>query len=396
MAVFDDAFRTNRRSAAAPPLSLLYAAVSALVLCLCGAVLWRLGVRTGGDTGRYVEAATQLLSGQWPTVEKSTNYLGFVAVVAAVKALTGSTSPIVIVNAGALALAGCAVVSLADRLFNRTAAVAAVILFAVNVELAFWSAYVLTDALYASLVVVSTLAMLAAAESSSTRGYGAAIVLIVATASVRPNGWLLVPIALVFWIGAGSRTRLALVTAGVVVVTLAAATLIPALTQGVASESPQQSLVNGTVLWRSPIWKRTMPAAAPMPQSWIEGGTYVLQHPVPSVLLAVTRVGVEVAHVRPYYSLAHNALVCATYLPLYALAVAGAWFAWSAVQTRLVVSIIGAHLALVGLTFADYDGRFILYVVPLLTLLAAGGLGRLIDDWSWRRIRTADNVKVGV
>lgn len=178
--------------------------------------------------------------------------------------------------------------------------------------------------------------------------------------------------------------------------TLAAATLVPALKQGVASESPEQSLVNGTVLWRSSLWHRPMPAAEPMPQSWVEGGVYVLQHPLASALLAATRVGAEVAHVRPYYSVAHNAAVCAMYLPLYALAVTGAWFAWSAVQTRLVVSIIGAHLALVGLTFADYDGRFIFYVVPLLTLLAAGGLGRLIDGRNWPRTRTADTVEVGV
>lgn len=347
-----------------------------MVLCLCGAMFWRFGVRTGTDTDKYVSAAAQVLSGQWPTVEKSTSYLGFVAIVAVLQALTGATGALVVVNAGALALAGCVIVSLADRLFNRTAAVAAVILFALNLELAIWSGYVLTDALYTSMVAISAWAILAAADSGSVGGYGAAVAVLVAAASIRPNGWLLLPVAVVYWSGNGSRRRRALVMTGVLAAMLAAATQVPAFRHGVAAESPEQSLVNGTVLWRSPIWQRTMPAAASMPQSWIEGGIYVLQHPVPSVLLAVTRVLVEVAHVRPYYSLAHNALVCATYLPLYALAVVGAWTAWRAAQTQLVVSLIGVHLALVGLTFADYDGRFILYVVPLVTLLAAGGLER--------------------
>jgi hypothetical protein len=36
-----------------------------------------------------------------------------------------------------------------------------------------------------------------------------------------------------------------------------------------------------------------------------------------------------------------------------------------------MAAIIGSHMLFVALTVADWDGRFLLYVLPLISLLAA-------------------------
>jgi hypothetical protein len=50
----------------------------AAVWALVQAVLFgRLGVRAGGDTGRYLDAAEALLRGEWPAAGKAGSYLGY-------------------------------------------------------------------------------------------------------------------------------------------------------------------------------------------------------------------------------------------------------------------------------------------------------------------------------
>jgi hypothetical protein len=87
---------------------------------------------------------------------------------------------------------------------------------------------------------------------------------------------------------------------------------------------------------------------------------------------------VEVAHVRPYYQTRHNVLIVAVLLPLYALAAIGIVATWRHPLTHLVLGVIVAHLLLVAVSLADYDGRFLLHVWGPIAILAAAGVGRLM------------------
>ena len=42
--------------------------------------------------------------------------------------------------------------------------------------------------------------------------------------------------------------------------------------------------------------------------------------------------------------------------------------------TSLLAAVIAGHLLTVALTFADWDGRFLLYVLPAIGVLAARGV----------------------
>lgn len=55
--------------------------IAAVWLAVQILLLARNGIRTGGDTGRYLGAADALLRGAWP-VDKATSYLGYDAFVA--------------------------------------------------------------------------------------------------------------------------------------------------------------------------------------------------------------------------------------------------------------------------------------------------------------------------
>ena len=70
-------------------------------------------------------------------------------------------------------------------------------------------------------------------------------------------------------------------------------------------------------------------------------------------------------------------LIVGVLLPLYALATVGVATAWRHPLTHLLVAVIAAHLLFVAVSFADYDGRFLLYVLGPFAALAGAGFARL-------------------
>jgi hypothetical protein len=120
-----------------------------------------------------------------------------------------------------------------------------------------------------------------------------------------------------------------------------------------------------------------MPADDQPRSGWLSDLRYVARHPGPTLALGARRVAMEMAHVRPYYRVRHNVMIVAVLLPLYALAAVGIAATWRHPLTHLLLGVVAAHLLLVAVCLADYDGRFLLHVMGPLAALAAAGVGRL-------------------
>ena len=73
---------------------------------------------------------------------------------------------------------------------------------------------------------------------------------------------------------------------------------------------------------------------------------------------------------RPYYSVFHNALLAPVAL-IHPFAVAGMYHKWKQPVTRVLLLILALNIAVVGLTFAEWNGRFLVPMLPLLIALAS-------------------------
>lgn len=81
---------------------------------------------------------------------------------------------------------------------------------------------------------------------------------------------------------------------------------------------------------------------------------------------------------RPYYSKAHDLLLIPFHL-LFLFAVIGAW-RWRAHRcTELLVSVLVLNAAIIGFTYDEWNGRFLVPLWPLILGCAALGLGMLRD-----------------
>jgi len=351
----------------------------ALFLAANLALLVWSGVKAGGDTGIYVDGAASLLSGQ-PLTERQPSYLGYIAVVAAFQAIGAGLGGLVTAQVAAAVVAAVIVFRLAGELGGRLAGSIAVLWFAFDINTNRWHAYVLSDSLFMSCLVLSAwLVHKATARPAGWPRYALASLAMVVAGLVRPEGWFVVPVAVLYWVARadGSAGR----KAGALGVGLVAclglyAVVAPRLGGNLQAVGPAEMLRSGQTIWEYDGWRVAMPED---PVWSSQSGSsaaviYAFRHPVSTARLMGARLLAHAAHVRPYYSRGHNLVIVAWLLPLYAAALAGAWARRRYPLVWWCALVLAMQSLVVALTHADWDGRYLAHVMPLVYPIAACGL----------------------
>jgi 4-amino-4-deoxy-L-arabinose transferase-like glycosyltransferase len=362
--------------------SLIRASVVFAVFVFINAALYAAhGIVQAGDTVRYLNGANHLLNGSG-FQEKESSYLAYCALVALAKRLGGGLNAVVVVQIVVAACAAGALYSLGKELHGRGAGLAAALLFVANPDIQRWNLYVLTDSLYISLVVLAVFSI----NRCVNRGglwWAICVITLTFAALERPNGWVLLPIALIYWTATSNRPkRLRLgISLAIAASFVGLAAVVPVFSSGIAKENPTLMMERGQVIWGHDEDRLKMPAAGPEVESphWTDGLGYALRH-VPEVArLAIARVTTEVGHTRSFYSRVHNLFIVIWLLPLYTCAVMGFPSLRRKPLASLILAVLFCHLGIVSVTFADWDGRFLLYVLPLIGVLAASGVATVRD-----------------
>lgn len=352
-----------------------------LVFMIVNLVLLPHGVFGGGDSPRYMDGGQQLAAGQPMTVTKPLSYLSFIGLTAASINLGLGFYGVVIAQLLAEVIAIAAIYSLGRSLAGRSAGLAAAAILAADTWLSVQNFVMMTEALYTSMVVISVWAVVRTADRGGWR-YVIALVSVVLTAGIRPNGYLLIPIALIFLIWRkvpGIRWRWA-ASAVVIVVALAVAAAPSWLHNEVSAENPASALGRGITVWaypEKPYWLVSMPDDPLLRQGdWTEALRYGFKYPLQTLWLMLARVGIHFANVRPDATLLTNLAGSIWLLWVYPLAVLGFIRFRRHPVAILALAIIVAHTVIIALTWTERHGRFLFYVLPFFYLLAAAALVR--------------------
>jgi 4-amino-4-deoxy-L-arabinose transferase-like glycosyltransferase len=352
-------------------VGLLVAAFLVLNLTL---VAWQ-GVQLGGDTSRYTDGADNILQGRG-FQDRQASYPGYVAVVALCEQLGVGLAGVVALQLGVAAGAAVALYDLGRKLGGRGTGVISAALFLANPDIVRWHHYILPDSLYISLVILATWAIYRATERQKG-WYLVAAAVVLGAAFVRPNGWILVPIALAFW---ATRVRSLVrprwpAVASIAVLAIAGAVAVLCFRTGAEETAMGRMLDRGEVIWGYPEARLQLPVDAEFTSTSLSAAVgYVARHPLESAHIAAARVVTELVPVRPYYSPPHNAVLLVGMPLLYVLALIGLIGVRTQPLVYLLGAVIGSHLLIIALTFASWDGRFVLYVFPLITVFSARGI----------------------
>jgi hypothetical protein len=352
-------------------------------------ILAVLGVHSASDTGRYLAGADALLNGT-ALPGKSGSYLGYNMFVAVFRFAGLGQAAIV---AGQILLAAVACVCmfiLGSRLGGARAGLLAAGLYAVYPDVQMWNFYVLTESVFISMLVISVCLVITA---RGPVGYALAVPVIVFTILVRPNGIILAVALFVFAVFRMiQRRRYAML----LVLGLGAAALalvaVSAVSDRLAHENIGTHLRNGTIIWGYQDLRLPMALAGVPEVKYVGLGELfrlVAADPLGFVKLSVARVATFFVHARPYWSPLHNAFTLVTLTTIYAYAWRGARQSGPQDLVVIALSLVAAQAAIVGATFADWDGRHLDAVLPMLFILAAVALDRSISRSRWIRVPEA-------
>ena len=320
------------------------------------ALLALLGVIRGADTDRYVAGASDLLAGRAFRGPAGWVYVGYNGLLAIAEATGVGHLGVVVVQILAAACATMALYDLGRQIGGRLAGLLAAAFFIIDYDIARWHLYVLTDSLYISLVAIVTWA----AHRAVGRGiaaYLAGSFVLLLTALIRPNGWLMVPIVAIYWIVRSGMHRPAQIAAAAAVVIVCGGSAaayaavqfgrdVPSTREAVATRQVnRQRLPFARVMTRD----RLNPARMPM------------------------RLLTELGHIQPQFSWRHKVMVVAVLAVVYPLAIVGFIRSRGLPIARFMGAIVACHMMVVAITFSDRDGRYLLYFFSFLLVFAARG-----------------------
>lgn len=334
------------------------------------------GVRLGGDSPLYLDGAARLLDGR-PLIDRQPSYAGYVAVVAAAHAIGIGTFGVVMIQVFLGAVTAAVVYLIGATLAGRAAGVAGAMLYGLDVDTNRWHQFILADSIYVSLFVLAVWLMHRAATRDGVEPIISALIVTLASAMVRPEGWFLLPAAVAYVIVARPypwKVKLAMGGSATAAVVALLAVLSANYQGNMQAVGPANMLQRGQTIWDFDGWRVAMPASDASATDQAGGAlSYALRHPSSTATLMLARIAVHFAHVRPFYSTPHNVVIVLWLVPLYAAALLGLWRLGAVAMPLWVVAAIASQTLVVALTHAEWDGRYLAHVLPLIDALAAAG-----------------------
>lgn len=337
------------------------------------------GVRHGGDTPLYLDGANRVLEGGTLT-GRAPSYLGYVWLVAAAQAIGIGTFGIVAVQVLLGAVAAAAVYSIGAALAGRTAGAVAAILYGLDADTNRWHQFILADSIYVSLLIIGVLLTHRAAIRGGAEPVVSAGAVLFGAGLVRPEGWFLIPAAAGYLVTMRARSAAQrLASAGALVGVAAVLTVMfaPVFGGNLQAVDPARMLERGQTIWEFDGWRIAMPPKDPAAPPETGAIGYAMRHPLSTVTLMLARVAVHFAHVRPFYSTTHNAVIVIWLVPLYVASLFAIWKLGAAPLMWWLLAAIGTQTLVVALTHAEWDGRYLAHVLPLFDALAGAAIGLL-------------------
>lgn len=333
-----------------------------------------------GDSLRYLNAATEWLN--FGSISgKAANYRGYVLFVAGIQYLFGmETDGLLALTYAQTIVLGMSLICLYDiglRLHSPFAAGVTVLLFAANYYAARWVPFILTKSLFTAMVIISCWVCLA----SIKKPVWLFIVLpvIAVTAFTRPNGLIMLPLFIGFLILQHTGiVRISLVVICAAVVALLVTFIPNDLERTASQESLLTQFENGNVIYG--VESVPMPKLANASGSTLlDVSRYVFTYPLESSVLVSKRLFASWSWYRQSYSFKHQIFLGSVIPMLYILALV--WLFKGNANRRigfyLPLIIIGAQTAVIGISFANHDHRFINYIMPLVFVYAGVGMAVL-------------------
>lgn len=269
---------------------------------------------------------------------------------------------------------------------NHTVALIATTLFLVFPEVSQWNSYILPESVYISMTCLSLYLLARCSKEKSSFIYVAiTLSTVLFTVFIKPTGFALPLSVLIVLIVKIWKTYNYRVIRWVLPIFLVII-IFPFLNAALATFQIMENYQKGEVIYDitsvpgvkgieflviNPPEDITLPEEERLPLVKILA--FLIDNPVYSIKLFIAKLFYFFFHIRPYWSWFHNLFVLVYLVPLYYFFFKGLPHAGKEVRV-FSISFIVLHALSIGLTSEDWDGRFLMPVLPVLVMIAAQGI----------------------
>ena len=342
------------------------------------------GVKVVDDSPRYLEYASNLKNGFY-FEQHNFWYFGYTIFIFIVQLLFSSELAIVIAQNILSWIAIICIYKTSLLLFNNVkSAIATSLSYILFIEILSWNSYILSESVYCSLICISFYLLAKLHQGSTKPGtLILAVLIVIWTIFTKPTGVGL--LGAIFFVALfrirmsgnkilfyslilfGSTAFILLVNEMLSTFLVMENYRLGEIIYNISafSSDPTYDLLVVTVPDKMYIPSQETPPIMKIL-------SFVLHHPVYWTKLFLAKLFYFLFHVRPYWSILHNLFSLGFLLPLYFYFIRG--LKKGKYKKELIVFLLAyvcIHALSVGLTSVDWDGRFLLPILPAIFIVAA-------------------------
>jgi hypothetical protein len=366
-----------------------YIILSLIFLAINTILYQKLGIKIANDSPRYLEYSNLIINKNIFYKAHDFWYLSYVLFITIVKLFTDNCLYIVLLQIILSWLSIVAIYKSSFLLFNENAiAFATSIAYLTFIEISSWNFYVLTESFYSSMMCIAIYLVIRTHLNPTYKNLILCFIACLITFFTKPTG-----ISIGIAIGALllyqhknvilKAPKSLIITSSIVLVSISYLLINSMLQSFILIENyllgeivygittlpgfPSMDMLTIDVDMAS----ITVPDKSHSPI--IRNFLFFIQNPIFYTKLASLKLFWFLAHIKPYFSLIHNVFIALLLYPMYLFF--GISLSENTVDKSIKLflsSIIIVNCLIVSLTSEDWDGRFLMPILPALFLLGTG------------------------
>lgn len=335
------------------------------------------GYLTGGDSKRYIIGSEKILNLEFPDRK---SYLGYMLYIAFFKFFNLNLTYVVYSQIFLTFLSSICIYKISIKLSSRVGGIFCLSLYLFYFPIQVWNFYILTETLF----ICSIIFLLFFLIFFQKKYIPIIIFLFIFAVSIRPHGIILIlSFFMAFIIWAYLRNNLKLFWFSILTICILSYPTFLILNLYIADQNIEYQIANAGILWG---YKELNNGLEFKMSDKSNGDIYSLliflkNNAYVFVNSFLKKIWYFLLRIRPHYSDFHNLYLIIFNIIYYPLAIYG----FIKLKSKKSLGVILIYILIIcftftaGLTFADWDSRFSLYIIPLFFILAGVGFDSLIN-----------------
>ena len=337
----------------------------------------KLGYLLGGDSKRYIHGAEKILNLEIP---ERKSYIGYILYISLFKYFNLNLSYVVFSQIFFTFLSSLCVYKISENLSSRLGGILSISLYLFYFPLQVWNFYILTETLFICSVIFIVFFLF----FFKKKYIPIIIFLIIFTISIRPHGIILVPsffLSIIIWLYLNNNIKFFWLS--IILICFFTYPTILLLNLFLADQNIQELISGGGIIWGYEDESNNLKYVISNEYNnniisliiFLKNNIYVV------INSFFNKIWFFLARVRPYYSEFHNLYIVIFNLLFYPLAIIG----FIKLNCKKKLGVILMYILLVlftftaGITYADWDSRFSLYIIPIFFIFAGIGMVETIN-----------------